>query len=277
MNPGSPTQVLAGRGSETRAPLSRPIKAASHSRTNDAVFDLITGWYQSDSTVLDFGAGHGHLCQRLGEFGKARGRSPREWIVACETAPDEFRYEEVECRQIEPDSCIPFPDASFDAVVAIEVLEHTSRPYDFFIEAARVLRPGGHLVFSTPNFLSIRSRISLLLTGFAEMALPPSIDPKNAGRLCGHIMPLGYPYYVYGLRHAGFDEIQLHVDRLKRSAVALAVLAWPVLRWANSRHKDRVRRYGASVYEENQEVLERMNSMTVLAARSCLLSAHRPQ
>ncbi|MCA1831923.1 MAG: class I SAM-dependent methyltransferase [Actinomycetota bacterium] len=49
---------------------------------------------------------------------------------------------------------LPFPDASFDAVVSLQVIEHLSGPRDFVAECARVLRPGGRLIMSTPNRLT---------------------------------------------------------------------------------------------------------------------------
>jgi SAM-dependent methyltransferase len=49
---------------------------------------------------------------------------------------------------------LPFDDASFDAVVSFQVIEHVSAPREFLAECARVLRPGGRLILSTPNRLT---------------------------------------------------------------------------------------------------------------------------
>ena len=51
----------------------------------------------------------------------------------------------------------PFADDSFDLVTGMEILEHLALdPYFFFSEAARVLKPGGHLLLTTPNVVSHR-------------------------------------------------------------------------------------------------------------------------
>lgn len=45
---------------------------------------------------------------------------------------------------------LPFPEASFDAVLSSQVLEHVFTPEKFLAEAHRVLRPGGKLLLATP-------------------------------------------------------------------------------------------------------------------------------
>lgn len=45
---------------------------------------------------------------------------------------------------------IPFRDASFDTVLATEVLEHVTNAEQAMDECARVLRPGGHLLVTVP-------------------------------------------------------------------------------------------------------------------------------
>ena len=111
---------------------SKRIKSASHPTTNKVIFDLISPRVEEGSKILDFGAGHGHMSQRIGDEAEKRGLSPKECIYPCEIVPEEFQYEKVECSKIKTDSMIPFDDNFFDVIFAIEVLGHTPRPYDFF-------------------------------------------------------------------------------------------------------------------------------------------------
>lgn len=50
------------------------------------------------------------------------------------------------------DGCaLPFPDACFDTVINIQVLEHTFEPFKMFQEAVRVLKPTGKAIFFIPQ------------------------------------------------------------------------------------------------------------------------------
>lgn len=48
-------------------------------------------------------------------------------------------------------SGIPYPDASFDVVIADNVAEHLAEPLQTLAEINRVLTPGGVFLFKTPN------------------------------------------------------------------------------------------------------------------------------
>jgi SAM-dependent methyltransferase len=51
---------------------------------------------------------------------------------------------------------LPFPDGSFDAIIAAEILEHVPRDGAALAEIARVLRPGGRVAVTVPAWLPER-------------------------------------------------------------------------------------------------------------------------
>lgn len=56
---------------------------------------------------------------------------------------------------------LPFPDESVDVVMMNEVIEHLVEVDHAVAEARRILRPGGHLLVSTPNLAAWFNRILL--------------------------------------------------------------------------------------------------------------------
>ncbi len=50
---------------------------------------------------------------------------------------------------------LPFPDNYFDTVISCETIEHVPDPLEGVRELSRVLRPGGKLIVTTPNYLGI--------------------------------------------------------------------------------------------------------------------------
>jgi SAM-dependent methyltransferase len=54
---------------------------------------------------------------------------------------------------------LPFPDSSFDVVVAGELLEHLADPRSAVANVHRVLKPSGRFVGSVPNAFRLKSRL----------------------------------------------------------------------------------------------------------------------
>jgi 2-polyprenyl-6-hydroxyphenyl methylase/3-demethylubiquinone-9 3-methyltransferase len=75
--------------------------------------------------------------------------------------------------QVAPAQALPFPDASFDAVLCTDMLEHVSDQLDAVIaEQARVLRLGGVLGFETVN-RTWRARLVLIWLGERLLRVAP--------------------------------------------------------------------------------------------------------
>jgi 2-polyprenyl-6-hydroxyphenyl methylase/3-demethylubiquinone-9 3-methyltransferase len=98
--------------------------------------------------VLDAGCGGGLVAKGLAEAGAlvtGLDLSPSCLRVASRAVPRGFRPAAGRMERL------PFAPASFDAVVAADVLEHIPDLPAVVAEVARVLRPGGSFLFDTIN------------------------------------------------------------------------------------------------------------------------------
>ncbi|MDH6519280.1 SAM-dependent methyltransferase [Streptomyces sp. SAI-208] len=106
---------------------------------------------------------------------------------------------------------LPFKDSSVDAVLFSEVVEHLVDPDAALDEIRRILRPGGHLMLSTPNLAAWYNR-GLLLAGvqpvFSEVSLR-AIHGRPGHEVVGHLRL----YTARALRGfvtaAGFEVVRL--------------------------------------------------------------------
>ena len=83
----------------------------------------------------------------------------------------------------------PLADASADAVVLTEVIEHLwVDPLTALSEVNRVLRPGGVCLMSTPNLLSARNRLAFVRGAMrgAPLPTPPSAHVRHRDKTPRH-------------------------------------------------------------------------------------------
>lgn len=100
----------------------------------------------------------------------------------------------------------PYPDEYFATVLCCELIEHLSLdPMHMLAEVNRILRPGGHLVVTTPNTASLRS-ISAILQGFHPGWFPQYIRPAPDGKIDPRHSREYTPFeIVMLLKDAGFE------------------------------------------------------------------------
>jgi SAM-dependent methyltransferase len=99
--------------------------------------------------ILDIGAGQGQLAKHFARQGKkvtCTGVNINSYVSDIKAWRDRYGLEYVEC-DIEN---MPFPDASFDAVIMCHVLEHCPNIAIALGHARRVLREGGLLLVFVP-------------------------------------------------------------------------------------------------------------------------------
>jgi SAM-dependent methyltransferase len=112
-------------------------------------------------SYLDYGCGRGDMLQRvLPRAARACGVD-----VDPEVLPS---IPGVETRVIREGEPLPFPSESFDVITCLEVIEHVADEKQTFRELARVLRPGGVLILTTPH----KGWLTWVDPGNVKFALP---------------------------------------------------------------------------------------------------------
>ncbi|MGD9691941.1 MAG: methyltransferase domain-containing protein [Phycisphaerales bacterium] len=180
---------------------------------------------------------------RLALYDDAGEGPEREGDVACVAADMEAR--------------LPFEDGSFDVVLCVEGIEHVVDRHKTLKELRRVLRPGGRMLITTPNLLSLRARLAYMFAG--QRAFNSYIDEHTSvwGKSAdgtrtyhGHAFLISYYQLRYSLHHCGFRMTRLVNSNWSPTSVLLSPLAlgvwWGTWRSQRSakRKFERLRREG---------------------------------
>src|SRR5215468_3277081 len=116
---------------------------------------------------------------------------------------------------------LPWPDAAFDLALSVEGIEHLDARHAFLRELARVLRPGGTLILTTPNTVAIRSRVRFFYSGFFHK--DPRPLREAAPHPLHHIGLMTFAELRYALRTSGFDGLCLGHTHIKPVSYAYGV------------------------------------------------------
>ncbi|WRH76558.1 MAG: class I SAM-dependent methyltransferase [Sphingobium sp.] len=112
---------------------------------DDQIFaERIHAVLRANDNVLDLGAGAGIIAVM-----NFRGKARR--ICGIDLDPRVIDNPYLDEGQVCDANSIPYPDNSFDLIFSDNVFEHLEQPELVLKEAARVLKPGGRLLFKTPN------------------------------------------------------------------------------------------------------------------------------
>lgn len=181
---------------------------------------------------------------------------------------------------------LPFCDAAFDYVLSREGIEHLEDQMGFLRNCARVLRPGGRVVLTTPNMMHLSARASMFLTGqrslrrglINEIQTPRT--HKQGPFYHGHVFMLDYYRARYMMRLAGFDHLEVYTDRWSATSVAMAPIVpilWMAMKLAVASSVRNARRpeHRAPREDVTEEIIRHVLSPALLFGKRMIIVAER--
>jgi 2-polyprenyl-3-methyl-5-hydroxy-6-metoxy-1,4-benzoquinol methylase len=144
------------------------------------IFNDMVGGIGNDLRILDVGCGDGVISEPLVKAG--------HYVTAVDlptvaTAANKSKVSALIAGDAET---LAFPGATFDLVIASEVLEHLWAPENFVNEAYRTLKPHGSLIIETPEGLAglnYDSHMNYYTVEKIEKMLAPRFRMKKVERL----------------------------------------------------------------------------------------------
>lgn len=123
--------------------------------TQNYFVDVLKPYLKKTDRVLDFGCGPGAFLAAIAPFcGEILGVDiSKNFASTCGQTILDLKLLNAQALHIEPDA-LPFPDASFDAVVMVDVIHHLENISKSLKEVFRVLKKGGKILIFEPNKLN---------------------------------------------------------------------------------------------------------------------------
>jgi 2-polyprenyl-3-methyl-5-hydroxy-6-metoxy-1,4-benzoquinol methylase len=152
----------------------------SEGGSDDAIYAMVARELEArhrGGVIVDLGCGTGRL------FSFVRRLCDRYVgvdVVRYDSFPTGAEFVEAD---LDPGS-VPLPGASADVVVSVETIEHLENPRALMRELARLAAPGGWIAVTTPNQLSLLSKLSLVLKNqFPAFQEAPGLYPAHISSL----------------------------------------------------------------------------------------------
>lgn len=241
-----------------------------HSRENAIRF--FDGYLKTnnvkDKKIIDLSAGSGYI---INEFHKAGAQ-----VELYDLFPEQNTFCPVRCKYIDLQK--PFGDiGKADIVLLGETIEHLPNQFFFFTEVAKVLKPGGVLILTTPNTSSLRSRLSQFLMESEHYSTPPPNETDAFARWPGSTEGYFGKLFISGLLRlrtlAGLSGLKIKkVHKTPASSTSYLLLIWyPFLYFMNKKNLRRQLRSNpenASVY---QEIFDFNTSISVLTSKHLIV------
>ena len=189
----------------------------------DGVMKLAAGLETRGTRALDVSCRNGEVMRALAACGfEVRGTRFERGLPPIEGMPID--------EGVDLTRGLPYPDKSFDLVVLTEVIEHLENHRAALGEVARVLRPGGHLILTTPNIMRLDSRLGFMLSGMHKAKrrqIPLDTPLEEAHHFHNYPIPFVLLYYL--MRINGLRLERMGHGKVKPFSYVLYALMYPIV------------------------------------------------
>jgi SAM-dependent methyltransferase len=181
--------------------------------------------------MIDFPAGNGITSGIIREIGAIP--------LPFDLFPEYFTVEGLDCLKADAEKGIPLAAGFADAVICQEGMEHFQDQLTVLKEFNRVLKPGGTLLITTPNYSNLRSKLSYL---FSENERFLTFMPPNAKDsiwmktgtgsdrvFFGHIFLTGILRLRLLAKLSGFGIHKIHSTRASSTCIILFPFLYPLI------------------------------------------------
>lgn len=168
----------------------------NHTYTLPAIKRLLPGGLL---TILDVGCGNGYIASQMAAMGHN--------VIAIDASDDGIEIARKAHPEVRFEVCSAYDNLTdvvveADVVVSSEVIEHLYRPKLFLENAFKVLRPGGHLILTTPYHGYLKN---LALSLFNRWDKHHTVDREG-----GHIKFFSEKTLGRMLKVCGFYNVIFH-------------------------------------------------------------------
>jgi len=204
----------------------RELKRYTSTGVHEKVLECTEGLKKG--VVLDVPSGQGAMPRDLEKLGFK--------VFLGDFERKNIHYRNGRCIQLDVNALLPFKDGIFDYVTCVAGIEHFENPHHLIKEFSRLVKREGYLIITTPNVMTIRSRLKFLFYGYFESFRyigPLPLEQRQRLKDLGlgfdfqHINPISYSEMKFIL-----EKYKFKIERIEANEMVKKwKMIYPLLKW----------------------------------------------